>query len=224
MSERRITAVVVDVVETLFSLDAVEEALDQAGAGAHARGRLFAALLRDGFALAASGTFRPFADVADAALAQVAPHLHDDARRQVLSAFGHLEPHADAGPALEHLAAAGVQVAALTNGSSDTTSALLRRSGLEHLVHRVISVQEVGRWKPAAAPYQHAAAVLGVDPPRAAMVAVHAWDIHGARRAGLVTGWAARLEGSFPPVFGEPDIVGPDLVSVVDGLLALQAG
>lgn len=44
MSKRRITAVVVDVTETLFSLDAVEEALDHAGAGAHARERLFAAL------------------------------------------------------------------------------------------------------------------------------------------------------------------------------------
>jgi 2-haloacid dehalogenase len=221
MTERRVVAVVVDVVETLFSLAPVEVALDRAGAGASARERLFTALLRDGFALAASGTYRPFADVADSALAQVAPHLGDEARHEVLGAFRRLEPYVDVAPALERLAAAGVPVAALTNGSSDTTSALLRGAGLDGLVQRVISVEEVQVWKPAAAPYLHAAAALGVERDRTAMVAVHGWDVHGARRAGLLTGWAARLDQSFPPVFDEPDVVGADLVSVADGLLAL---
>jgi 2-haloacid dehalogenase len=224
VTERRIAAVVIDVVETLFSLDAVEDALHRTGAGPHGRARLFSALLRDGFALAASGAYRPFADVAGAALAQVAPHLGDDARYEVMAAFSRLQPHPDAGPALQRFASAGVPVAALTNGSSDTTLALLRRAGLEDLVSRVISVDEVEVWKPAPAPYRHAAAMLSAEPARTAMVAVHGWDVHGARRAGLVTGWAARLEVSFPPVFDPPDVTGPDLVSVAEGLLGLQPG
>ena len=57
---------------------------------------------------------------------------------------------------------------------------------LAGLVGRVISVDEVGVWKPAPTPYLHAAGALGVEPHQLAMVAVHAWDVHGAVRAGLV--------------------------------------
>lgn len=54
-----------------------------------------------------------------------------------------------------------------------------------------------------------------------AMVAMHAWDLHGARGAGMLTGWAARLEGRWAPVFTAPDVVGDDLVQVVERLVSL---
>ncbi len=52
-------------------------------------------------------------------------------------------------------------------------------------------------------------------------MAVHSWDVHGAARAGLTTGWCSRREGR--PVAGlQPaDVSGDDLVEVVEGLLAL---
>jgi 2-haloacid dehalogenase len=53
------------------------------------------------------------------------------------------------------------------------------------------------------------------------MVAAHAWDVHGAVRAGLVGGWASRLEGSYPRTFDTPDVEGADLVEVLAALLAL---
>jgi 2-haloacid dehalogenase len=36
-----------------------------------------------------------------------------------------------------------------------------------------------------------------------------------------MTGWASRLEGTFPAVFDPPDVTGGDLVEVADRLLAL---
>ena len=62
--------------------------------------------------------------------------------------------------------------------------------------------------------------MLGQPPERLALVAVHAWDVEGARRAGLVGGWSARLERRFNPAMGQPDAQGADLVAVVDALLA----
>src|ERR671912_191567 len=82
--------------------------------------------------------------------------------------------------------------AAPTDGAAATTTALLERTGLNALVARVISIDEVHAWKPAPAPYLRAADVLGVEPRRLALVAVHSWDVHGAHRAGLVTGWSSR--------------------------------
>lgn len=215
-------AVAFDVVETLFSLEGVATALRALGLGVHGRERFFTRLLRDGFALAASGVYRPFRDVADGALAAIAPELDATARRHVLDTFGALDAHPDAQPALEHFAEAGVPVAALSNGSAATTTSLLDRAGLAELVGDVISIDEVQMWKPAPAPYRHAADVLGVAPGELALVAVHSWDVHGAHHAGLVTGWAWRLESTFPATFTAPDVSGADLVEVADGLLALD--
>jgi 2-haloacid dehalogenase len=206
---------------TLVSLDAVAVALEDHGLGPDAVERLFTRLLRDGFALAASGAYRPFRDVADGALAAVAPALAASQREVVLAAFSRLDAYPDARPALERLRGAGLAVAALTNGAAATTTALLARTGLDALVPRVISIDEVQAWKPAPAPYRHAADVLGVQPRRLALVAVHSWDVHGAHRAGLVTGWASRREDVFPAVFDPPDVSGADLVEVADRLLDL---
>ena len=109
-------------------------------------------------------------------------------------------------------------------GGAENTEKLLARARLDRHVDRVISIEEVEIWKPAAAPYHHAVEVAGVEPSELALVAVHAWDVHGAKRAGLTAGWASRLEGTFPPTFESPDVRGADLVEVVDGLLALGAG
>jgi 2-haloacid dehalogenase len=75
-------------------------------------------------------------------------------------------------------------VVTLTNGSATLTTELLERAGLDGLVGRVISIDEVQAWKPASNAYRHTADVLGVAPGRLALIAVHSWDVHGARRAG----------------------------------------
>jgi 2-haloacid dehalogenase len=208
-----------DVIETLFSLEPVGIALSAVGLDQFGLDRFFTRVLRDGFVLAATGTYRPFRDVADAALSSLAPSLTPAERDQVLQAFGRLDAHPDARPALEHASRAGVPVAALTNGSAAVTTALLDRAGLRALVTRVISIDEVHQWKPAPAVYRHAAEAMGVEPARLAHVAVHAWDLHGAHHAGLITGWASRLEGTLPATFTPPDVTEADLVGVVDRLL-----
>lgn len=139
----------------------------------------------------------------------------------MLDGLAALPAHPDVEPALLRLAAADVPAVCLTNGAAATTAAFLDRAGLTDLVDRVISIDEARRWKPSAAVYRHAAGVTGVPAGRLALVAAHAWDCHGAKRAGLVTGWAGRLEGRYGDVFAPPDVTGDDLVQVVEGLLAL---
>jgi 2-haloacid dehalogenase len=109
----------------------------------------------------------------------------------------------------------------LTNGSAGTTAAFLARARLERYIERVISAAEAGSWKPPARVNHHAAAVLGLPPEQVALVAVHAWDCHGAKRAGLTTGWASRLEGRYGKLFAPADVSGADLTEVAHRLLAL---
>jgi 2-haloacid dehalogenase len=214
-------AVAFDVVETLFSLEAVRERLVGVGAPAHTLELWFARMLRDAFAVTAAGGYVPFQEVASAALIAVLGDGKQNQVEAVLGAMSELEPHSDAEPALARLHDADVAVFTLTNGGAESTEKLLAKGGLDRYVERVISVEEVRVWKPAPLPYRHAAEVAGVAPHELALVAVHAWDVHGAKRAGLIGGWAARLDGTFPAIFEAPDVAGADLVEVTDGLLAL---
>jgi len=216
---QRPLVVAFDVNETLFSLDAIRARLDRMGAASDTLETWFGQVLSQGFALAAAGSFAPFRDLAQTTLARL---LDDDAAAEhVLEAFQRLDAHPDARPALERLAAADIPAVTLTNGHADTTRHLLDRADLGHLVARCFDVGEVGRWKPAAPAYQHCARQCGVAVDRVAMVAVHSWDIHGARRAGLLTGYASRLEGQPVPLLEPAHVSGVDLVEVIDRLLDL---
>jgi 2-haloacid dehalogenase len=219
----RPAAAVFDVIETIFPLEPLRPRLAALGLGADLD-LFFTRILRDAFALDATGTFKPFREIASGALEVLAAQrsLAPDpaALDAVLDGFGTLDPHPDVRPALERLRAAGVTVATLSNGGVETTRGLLARAGLLPLVSRVMGVDEIRRYKPGKEIYLHAASTLGLPPGRMAMIAVHAWDLEGARRAGLVTGWASRLERRYHPAMMPPDVSGPDLVAVVEGLLA----
>jgi 2-haloacid dehalogenase len=208
-----------DVVETLFPLEPLGARLQQAGQSPQLLPLWFARLLRDAFALTASGTYQPFAEVAIGALRAVSD-LSEEAAREVVAGFATLDPHPEVAEAMRLAREAGVRIITLSNGSAPTTAALLERAGVRDHVEQVVSVEAVRRWKPAPEPYRHAVAACNVPPGRMALVAAHGWDVHGAHRAGLVTGWVSRLEGHWNDLFDAPDVTGSDLTSVVRGLLA----
>ena len=76
-----------------------------------------------------------------------------------------------------------------------------------------MSVADIQSWKPLPAIYRHAAQQAGVAPREMALVATHAWDVHGAKRAGLMTGFVARGQ-VFPSTMALPDVVGESLAEV----------
>jgi 2-haloacid dehalogenase len=212
--------VVFDVNETLFSLDRLGPAFAEVGLDPQQVPLWFARLLRDGFALTAMGAYAPFADLAADALHSLAPdRIGDDAVQPILSAFRELDPHPDAAGAFDLLAHAAIPAVTLTNGGTALVQHLLDRAGLAHYVQRCLSVDAVRRWKPAPEPYQYAAAELGIEPGRLALVAAHPWDCAGAQHAGLRAGWVNRHDQSWPTVFPTPDIAGADLAAVIAGLL-----
>lgn len=218
----RPVAVAFDVIETLMPLAPLQERLAAAGQPPDLLELWFTQTLRDGMALSAAGDYVPFRDVAVAALHTLtSDRLSDEEAGQVLAGFESLPPHPDVLPALKRLAAAGVRMATLTNGSAQVVESFAERAGLEPYLDKVITTAEVLRWKPPPIVYRYAAESLGVPPGRLALVAAHAWDCHGAKRAGLVTGWVSRLETRYPPVFAAPDVTGRTLVEVADGLLSL---
>jgi 2-haloacid dehalogenase len=214
-----------DVNETLSDLAVLGERFEHVGAPRHLLPTWFASTLRDGIALTASGDYAEFQDVADAVLRTLlagVPQLSappEEAAKHIISGMGALPVHPDVPPGIRALNAAGMRIATLTNGGAAVAKGLLERSGLDGLVERNLTVAEVRRWKPAPEPYRHACRALGVAASDAVLIAVHPWDVHGAKRAGLSAGWLDRQGRAYPRVFEPPDATARDLPALVRALV-----
>jgi 2-haloacid dehalogenase len=220
---RRPAVVAFDVIETLMSLEPLRARLTDIGQPPGLLEAWYTRTLRDGMALSATGDYVPFSEVAEAALRGLTHYtVSDEQVSLVMAGFAELPAFPDAAPALTQLTDAGLRVACLTNGSAFLASSFVNRTGLGSLVDRVISVEEVYRWKPAGVVYLYAASILDVPADRLALVAAHDWDCHGAKRAGLTTGWVSRKSGGFGAPFAAPDVTGEDLTEVAARLLALE--
>ena len=81
-----------------------------------------------------------------------------------------------------------------------------------------MSVEAASAWKPHPASYAYALSTCGVPASEALLIAVHPWDIDGAARAGLRTGWLNRNGARYPSYFTTPDLEAPVLVELAHAL------
>lgn len=213
-----------DMLETFFSLSALEKRFHDAGLPDGSVGLWLARVLRDGFALETAGRFVRFQSVARAALEVMLEEraLPPASARQALEGLTELDAHPEAVPAARRLREAGVRVVALTNGSIKSTEALLRRAGAEKEFEGMISIDDAGHWKPAREAYLFAADACGVEPERICLVSAHEWDIQGANAAGLMTVWAPRAEKLYTPVMEPASLHARDLMEAAGSLLELS--
>jgi 2-haloacid dehalogenase len=212
-----VRVVLFDVNETLSDMTPLRRRLEEVGAPAELFPTWFAGVLRDGFALTAAGGYASFGDVADAVVRGLLSRLHGwtgdpaHAAQHVLDGFTELEVHPDVPDGVRRLGAAGFRLATLTNGAADLTEQLLVRTRLREHFEALLDISAVRAWKPAAAAYRHATETLAVDPTEALLVAVHPWDIDGARRAGLQAAWLRRGAADYPTVMTAPTLIAADL-------------
>ncbi len=222
--DRRPSVVLVDVFETMLQVEALRSRFVDVGRPEHEWELFFTRTLRDGMALTLAGGVRPFADVARAALRTTTGHtLSEKALDHVLGGFRELPPHPDVEPALMVLARARVPAYAFTHGNAAVAADALGRAGLRTYLRGVLSTEDVHAFKPAARAYHWACSQVDAPPDRVALVAVHSWDVHGAVQAGLIGGFAARLEGAVPEVVARPHVAAVRLDVVADRLLTLPA-
>jgi 2-haloacid dehalogenase len=201
--------VVFDVNETLSDLGPMAERFEEVGLLASSVPTWFAAVLRDGLGLSLVGEPATFAEVARGVLHMMhvsarAEGDPDAAARHVVEGFLDLPVHPDVEPGTQALLDLGVRLVTLSNGSASVAERLLERAGLRDRFEQVLSVDDAGAWKPAAAAYRHALDRCGVEAASAMLVAVHPWDIDGAGRAGLASAYLDRSGSGFPPHLRPP--------------------
>jgi 2-haloacid dehalogenase len=217
-------AVIFDVMGTLFDLAPVRERLTQLGAPEGALEAWFGRMLHTSAVLTLVDEFHPFREIGRTTLLTTLAQLdvEPDQADEVLRALGQLDPYPDAAQAFDLLEEAGVPAVTLTNGGRQHTEMLLESAGLRSRVQQVLTVDEVGAFKPHPEPYHYVVRTLGLPTAALTLIAAHGWDVVGARAAGLSAIWIDRLERRWPFPTVEPPTAS-SLVEAVELVLARSA-
>ncbi|HVP62611.1 MAG TPA: haloacid dehalogenase type II [Myxococcaceae bacterium] len=140
----------------------------------------------------------------------------------LLDTYRRLPAFADAHDGLARLAEAGHRLVAFSNGVGATLQGLLTHARLMPPLTEVVSVDEVRTYKPSPAVYHHLVGRGGASGDRTWLVSSNAWDVLGARSAGLRAAWVRRSARAHWDGGGiaEPDLVVASLAELAARLPA----
>ncbi len=117
----------------------------------------------------------------------------DDAlKRRLMELYLVLSAYPDATIALSALRRARRTAAILSNGSPKMLAAAVQSASLAALLDVVLSVEEIGVYKPHPRVYQLAVDRLRVDAARICFVSSNGWDVAGASAFGMNAVWVNR--------------------------------
>jgi 2-haloacid dehalogenase len=110
---------------------------------------------------------------------------------RIMDKYLHLNLYPDALATLAALQ--GCKLAILSNGSPDMLNALVRNSGLSHVLDATISVDSKKIFKPSPEAYSLIESTLGTAPNDVLFVSSNPWDACGAKAFGLNVAWIERV-------------------------------
>ena len=130
-----------------------------------------------------------------------------DIRQRLMDLYLTLDAYPDAVDTLKNLKEAGYATGILSNGSPDMLASAVKNSGLTPLLNEVMSVEDVGIFKPSSRVYQLAVDRMGVSPREICFVSANAWDASGAADFGFQVAHLNRFDQPAEKLPGVPSVV-----------------
>lgn len=126
-------------------------------------------------------------------------------RERLMHLYLTLDTFPEVSRTLTSLKAAGFKTAILSNGSPTMLSAAVEGSKIAHLLDAVLSVEEVGAYKPHPSVYRLAVERLGIAANAIAFSSSNAWDAYAASAFGMRVVWCNRYGQKPERLPGNPD-------------------
>jgi 2-haloacid dehalogenase len=126
-------------------------------------------------------------------------------RERLMRLYLELETFPEVPEVLGRLKAQGYRTAILSNGSPSMLASLVESRELGSLLDHVISVEEVGVFKPARAVYQRCVDVMRVPAAETAFMSSNAWDAWAASAFGMRVFWCNRYAQRPERLPGKPE-------------------
>ena len=135
-------------------------------------------------------------------------------RARLLALYRELAAYAEVPAMLAALKAAGRRTAILSNGSPGMLEAAVASAGIGGLLDAVLSVEEVGVFKPDARVYDLVGRHLGVAREEVLFVSSNGWDAAAAAHYGFRTARVNRAGEPMDRLPAVPEHVMPDLSGI----------
>lgn len=221
-----ITTAVFDAYGTLFDVSAAARALAEEP-GQKALAAVWQKLAADwrikqlsySWLRAVSGDYVSFWDVTKDAL-DWALEAHDltdpELRERLLALYWELAPYPEVPDMLGELRTKGIATAILSNGSKDMLNGAVHSAGLIDLLDTVLSVEDVGNFKPDRRVYDMVGARFGVAPDQVLFVSSNGWDAAAAAAYGFHVLWVNRANEPVDRLPGQPQHQARDLSGLAD--------
>ncbi len=116
----------------------------------------------------------------------------NDLRERLLALYWELEAYEEVPMMLTALKDAGLNTAILSNGSPDMLSGAVKSAGLRAKFDAVLSVEDVGIFKPDPSVYQMVCDRFNCTPAEVLFVSSNGWDVAGASKFGFQATWVNR--------------------------------
>ena len=144
----------------------------------------------------------------------------DDVAR-IMEGWQELSPFPDAVPGLRRLRSK-FKLVVLSNGERDFLAHLVKNR-IQYDFDGVISVQDVGVFKPNPQVYRYAARVLKAEPGELLMVSSNSFDVVGARASGYRGAYINRYDLPYEETPYRPDVEAGDFLALAARLGCAQA-
>ena len=135
---------------------------------------------------------------------------------RIMEGWRELSPFADAVPGLQRLRSR-FKLVVLSNGERDFLAHLVKNR-IQYAFDGVISVQDVGVFKPNPSVYRYAARRLKAEPGELMMVSAHSFDAVGARASGYRAAYVNRYDLPYDETPYRFDVEARDFLDLADTL------
>ena len=136
---------------------------------------------------------------------------------ELMTLYLKLDAYEEVASALSALRAKGKRCAILSNGSPSMLDSAVRHAGIEKMFEHVLSVEEVGIYKPSRRVYRLAMQRFQIaDAPSICFVSANAWDAQAAAQFGFQTVRVARTPSFNDRIPGRPAATIDSLAKLVD--------
>ena len=157
---------------------------------------------------AAPGLLGVTRDALDHAFGALGLRDNDDLKNRLMDAYLSLDAYPDVAPAAGGASPGWVSYRQYcSNGTPAMLKAGVESAGIGDSLDAVLSIEDVGIYKPHPSVYQLACDRLGLERNRICFVSSNGWDIAGAATFGFQTVWLNRFWPEHDRLPGEPPLV-----------------
>jgi len=142
-------------------------------------------------------------------------------RERLMTLYLTLDPFPEVVETLRRLKHAGLKTAILSNGTPEMLERAVENARIGPFLDAVLSVEEVGVYKPHPQVYQLAVDRLGVPREAIAFQSANAWDAYAASAFGMRAVWCNRYGQKPERLPGKPDRVVQSLAELPELVGAL---